>query len=225
MKMLKTSLILLVAASGCTLGSNDVELNGDWNPKPAAQTEDTTTTQDLPTDTQLPTGNGGVCEPGKTWVGLGGVELSRDRAQAEIGFDRGRVKPYESLSGEYFRALGKTPALLSGMGPTFGVSANRWFSEPASSAITLYTAYRIAFAGCLDYTATPTRFGTAPNATTAETECIAMGEKFWSRTPTEDELASCVQVATQDTASETNARRKWAYTCASVLTSAGFLSY
>jgi hypothetical protein len=52
-----------------------------------------------------------------------------------------------------------------------------------------------------------------------------MTRKFWSRNATPDEIAACVNVATVDASKETDAKRKWAYTCAAVMTSAGFVTY
>ena len=51
-----------------------------------------------------------------------------------------------------------------------------------------------------------------------------MSRKFWSRTPTTQEIASCADVAMTGAAGEPIARA-WAYACACVLTSAGFLTY
>jgi hypothetical protein len=52
-----------------------------------------------------------------------------------------------------------------------------------------------------------------------------MAQKFWSRAPSTGELSACVKTAVEDTTTETNPRRRWAYTCAGVMTSAGFLTY
>ena len=55
--------------------------------------------------------------------------------------------------------------------------------------------------------------------------CQDQSRRFWSREPTEAELSTCVKVATEDTASESDPRRRWAYTCAALLTAAGFLTF
>ena len=52
-----------------------------------------------------------------------------------------------------------------------------------------------------------------------------MARKFWNKTPAPQEIQACVDVATTGAAKEPDARRKWAYACASVMTSAGFLTY
>jgi hypothetical protein len=52
-----------------------------------------------------------------------------------------------------------------------------------------------------------------------------MARKFWSRAPSDDEVKACTDVALTDTASEPDAKRRWAYTCASLLSASGFLTY
>ena len=64
----------------------------------------------------------------------------------------------------------------------------------------------------------------ARTAATADTECINFQKKFWSRTPSAAETAACVTFATSAVNNDANARRRWAYACASVLTSTGFLA-
>jgi hypothetical protein len=136
------------------------------------------------------------------------------------------VKPFSALSGEYTRALGATPALISGLGTTFGEPQVRWSVEPQASAVSLYTAYRVAFQGCLTYTGTANAFAATPTNATALTECGNFAQKFWSRPAAQGELAACVKATVADTATgEPNLRRRWAYGCASVLTAAAFLSY
>lgn len=166
-----------------------------------------------------------TCPVGQAYVGFAGTKLETGRVEAVIGADRSRVKPYSALSGEYTRVLGAQPASLAGAAATFGQPANRWYVEPQASAISLYTAYSVAFDGCLTYTGTDAKYTTAPSQATASTECAAMTRKFWSRTASTDEVNACVKVAVTDTASITDAKRRWAHTCASVMTASGFLAY
>ena len=154
-----------------------------------------------------------------------GTSLLASRSVAVPNVDRQRVKPYSALQTEFPRVLATTPASLAAAGTTFGAAPARWFEEPQSSAVSLQTTLNVAFDGCLTYTATDTRFGAAPSAASAATECTAMSRKFWSHTPSPAELQGCVTVATTGSAAEPNARRKWAYACASVLTASGFLTY
>ena len=46
-----------------------------------------------------------------------------------------------------------------------------------------------------------------------------------SSSSSQAEVDACVKVAMVDTTKETDPKRRWAYTCASVLTSAGFMTY
>jgi hypothetical protein len=161
----------------------------------------------------------------KTYAGFENQELTNERQVLKLGMDRSRMKPYSALQTEYARVLGSSPASLAGSAATFGAPPARWYEEPQANAVALQTAYTIAFDGCLTYTATAAEYAKAPDATTAETQCSAMARKFWSKTPGPSEISACVEVATTGSAAEPDARRKWAYACASVLTSAGFLAY
>lgn len=161
----------------------------------------------------------------KTYAGFDNRELTAERKVLKLGTDRARLKPFSALQTEYARVLGNTPASLTGSGATFGQPVARWYDEPEANAVALQTAYNIAFDGCLTYTATAAEFASAPDANSASTQCAAMARKFWSKTPGPQEIQACVDVATTGSAAEPNARRKWAYACASVLTSAGFLTY
>ena len=181
------------------------------------------------------TGNGGggggttnpaaSCDKGATYMGFANTALVAGRVEAVIGADRSRVKPYSALQGEYTRVLGNTPASLAGAAATFGQPAKNWYVEPQASAVEVYTAYAVAFDGCLTYTATDAAYANPPDATSAATQCAAMARKFWSATATPDQINACVQFATTGTASITDARRRWAHTCASVMTASGFLAY
>jgi hypothetical protein len=182
-----------------------------------------------------PNGNPAAPDPGdpgdpklctsKTYAGFDNKELTADRPVARLGVDRARMKPFTALQTEYTRVLGSAPASLAGAAATFGAPPARWYEEPQANAVALQTAYTIAFDGCLTYTATAQEFANAPDQPSAETQCGAMARKFWSKTPGPSEISACVEVATTGSAAEPDARRKWAYACASVLTSAGFLAY
>ncbi len=162
---------------------------------------------------------------GRSYKAFGGGTLGSDRISGAAGEEMKRVKPYSALVGEYARVLGKTPALLPTFAATFSEPPARWFFEPEASAVSVFSAYRAAFQGCLDLTATDAAYATAPTPTTAATECGKFASRFWTRTAGSAEIDVCVNVATVQTQPETDFRRKWAYTCAAVLTSAGFLSF
>jgi hypothetical protein len=227
MKTLKTLIVGAVAAAmltGCSLGSSSASLNNITPVDP--------NTSNNPVDPNEPVAIEPVdptppprCDMGKSYTGFAGTMLEAGRVDLDLGVERQRMKPYSALQGEYTRVLGNTPGLLATSGSTFAIEPARWLTEPQGSAVNLYQAYRIAFQGCLTATATATAYGSMPSNTTADTECRTWARKFWSRTPTQMEVDSCVQVAMVDTSSETNVRRRWAYTCASVLSATGFMTY
>ncbi|CAN5924704.1 hypothetical protein BH11MYX4_BH11MYX4_63800 [soil metagenome] len=162
---------------------------------------------------------------GKDFASFDGKSLIADRAVANVGVDRGRFKPYDALAAEYKRVLGSTPASLAAAADTFGKSDPRWYDEPLAGGVVLQTSYSIAFDGCLTYTASAADFAAAPTAATAATKCAEMARTFWSRTASPDQTAACVDVAVTGAATVTDPRKRWAYACASVLSSAGFLTY
>lgn len=151
--------------------------------------------------------------------------LTSGRTVTRLGDDRARMKPFSALQTEYTRVLGNTPASLAGSGATFGQVPKMWFQEPEANAVALQTAYDIAFDGCLTYTASDAAYAAAPDVASAQTQCSAMARKFWSKTPAPQEIQACSDMAVTGSAAEADPRRRWAYACASVLTSAGFLTY
>ena len=164
-------------------------------------------------------------EVGKAHVGFGKTDLNEDRVDALAAADRGRVKPYSALAGEFARVLGTTPDTLGGAAGTFDAPPSRWYTEPKGSAVALYAAYAVAFDGCLTYTATDPRYGAAPTDATATAECTTMTRKFWSRAGTSAEIKACADAIVIGAAAEPDPRRRWAYGCAAVLTSTGFTVY
>jgi hypothetical protein len=217
-KLTFTFSLLAVVMLACGEGGD--ELTGGPQKGPGGTGEQPPGTEDPKKDPDDPA----LCTS-KTYAGFDNRELTEDRKVLKLGTDRARMKPFSALQTEYARVLGGAPASLTGAGATFGQPPARWYEEPEANAVALQTAYTIAFDGCLTYTATAGEFANAPDAASAETQCAAMARKFWSKTPGPSEISACVEVATTGSAAEPNARRKWAYACASVLTSAGFLAY
>lgn len=176
--------------------------------------------------TGLPTTGGSSGGTGGTaYKGFAGSTLGLDRLPGELGTEERRVKPFSALTTEYARVLGKAPALLPTFASTFSEAPARWFEEPAASAVSMFSAYRAGFQGCLELTATDGAYASNPTAATAATVCTSLATKFWNRALAADEMATCVDVATNQTTKDTNPRRRWAYTCAAVLASAGFLTF
>ncbi len=189
-----------------------------------------------------------ICaDMGKERMGLGGVKLTAGRDEAVAGAERGRMKPHSALITELGRVLGEdnTPDLIFTSGDTFASAPARTYMEPAANAVSLYTAYRVAFEGCARLTGViPNRTGkvvgdpkylVAPTTATVQTECESWTRKFWSRPGTPDEVRACVEMAMTESLKEdqTNGsppldatpQRRWAYACATVLTATGFLAY
>ena len=164
----------------------------------------------------------GACEA-NPHVGFAATDFVADRTPGEIGMNRRRVKPYSALASEFRRALGAVPADLATNKAAFGEPPARWYSEPSEGAVSLYTTYTLAFTTCYD-TMTGANYNAAPTAATATTECAALQRKFWQRTASPDETKACADMTLAST-TETNARRRWAHACASILTSSGFTTY
>jgi len=55
--------------------------------------------------------------------------------------------------------------------------------------------------------------------------CGALMRKAWSKTAAPRRIASCTTLATTKLATEPDARRRWAYVCASILSSSQFLTF
>jgi hypothetical protein len=64
-----------------------------------------------------------------------------------------------------------------------------------------------------------------PTEESAATMCSALMRKAWSKTPSPEEITACTTLATTKLAAEPDARRRWAYVCASVLSSSQFLTF
>lgn len=166
-----------------------------------------------------------LCEAGRSYQGFAGQDLTLDRREIDVGFERARTKPFAALQSEYVRVLGNTPELLAQSESTFGLTPPRWYPKTDANAVSLYQAYRIAFQGCLTVTAQPAQFSQAPTIDSARTECASWAKKFWGRTALGPELEACANVIGVYSTSETSMRRRWAHGCASVLTSSDFLTF
>ena len=235
MKTLTASLVAAMVLAGCSLGSSSANLGNMTNPPgnvpPAVvPPDDVPPPAVVPPPTETPPVNPVIparCDMGKTYTGFAGTELTAGRIDGDIGPERARVKPFSALAGEFPRVLANTPAMLAdpSVANTYSITPARWVSEPVASGVTIYTTYRIAFQGCLTVTANPAQYKVLPSNTTAANECAAWSRTFWSRTATQPEIDACVKVAMVDTSTETSAMRRWAYTCASVMTAAGFTTY
>ena len=166
-----------------------------------------------------------LCESGRMYQGFGGQELTLDRKETDVGFERARTKPFAALQTEYVRVLGNTPPLLAESESTFGLTPARWYPKTDFNAVSLYQAYRIAFQGCLTLTSQPAQYAQAATIDTARAECAGWAKKFWGRTAMTPEIEACANVIGVYATSETTLRRRWAHGCASVLTASDFLTF
>ncbi len=173
--------------------------------------------------------DGGVepptCEVTRSYDGFGGRKLEATRETLAAGADRLRMKPFVALATEYARALSLATFDTAAYAATFGRPPARWFSEPAASANTIYAAFALAYAACTQHTATDATYATAPDATSATLACHAFAQRAWHRDATDAETAACVSFALDKTTAVSAPRARWAYTCASVLTASGFLTF
>ncbi len=166
----------------------------------------------------------GWCAVGAAHLGFGGDDFVAERAVGGLGVDRRRIKPFSALAGEFQRVLSTSPEALAASSSTFGDVPARWYSEPVAGAVSLVTTYSLAFTACHD-SMSDAAHAEVPTMATATTECARLQRTAWQRAPTAEETKACAELAVTTLASEPAPRRRWAHACASVMTSAGFISY
>lgn len=166
-----------------------------------------------------------TCVAARTYTNLGGDALGADRPTIEPGSDRSRVKPYAALAAEYKAALGLADFDTAVFAPTFGRAPARWYAEPQASANTLYAAFALAYNGCTQKMTSDAQYGTAPTTAAAEVICHDLVRRAWHRDATAEETSACVDYAVNQTKPTDPPVMRWSYTCASVLSAAGFLAY
>lgn len=154
-----------------------------------------------------------------------GTKLEEKRANEGVAINRARVKPYAVMASEYQRVLGNTPETIKTAGGSFDAAPARWFAEATYSGVSMNAVFNISYEGCLTYARASADLKSAPTADSAKTECSKLMRKAWSKTPTPAEVDSCVELATKKTEAEADAGRRWAYVCATVLSSSQFLTF
>ena len=164
------------------------------------------------------------CNGANLYIGAGGVSLDADRIDLAPNTNRLRVKPYSMLPTEFQRVLSTTPSRIQNQAQTFDAPVTRWAKEQQLSGVSLYQGFLASFQGCVTFVAGPAQYAAAPTAATATTECAAFQRRFWSAIPTAAETQTCATFATSAANNDTDPRRRWAYVCAAVLTSAQFLA-
>lgn len=161
----------------------------------------------------------------RSYRNFDGAKLEEQRPNEGTGVNRARMKPYAVMASEYQRILGNTPDGIKTAGASFNASPARWYGEPVYSGVTMNTAFNIAFEGCLTYAAADANMKSAPTTDSAKTECTSFMRKAWSRTPAPEEVDACTDLAMNKLSTETEPARRWAYVCASILSSTQFLTF
>lgn len=161
----------------------------------------------------------------RSYLAFDGTHLEANRVNEGLGVNRVRQKPFDVLAGEYQRVIGVVPKELERSGGSFDVAPDRWFTEPSLSAVSLNAMFDLSFSGCLEYTQGSAEFESLPTTESATKTCTSLARKAWSRSATPEEIDTCVELALHGVEGESNPRRRWAYVCASVLSSSAFLTY
>ena len=162
---------------------------------------------------------------GKSYLLFDGTKLEEARVNENAGINRARFKPYAVMAAEYQRVLGVTPKSLTGAGASFDDPPARWYTEAAISGVALNTIFSISFEACGAHVASSSELAQAPTEASATQFCTATMRKAWSRSPSPEEIGGCVDLATKKLGEEPDARRKWSYVCASILSSSNFLTF
>jgi hypothetical protein len=162
---------------------------------------------------------------GRSYVLFDGSKLEGNRANENVGVNRARFKPYSVMAGEYQRVIGVIPKSLATAGASFDDPPARWYEEAAHSGVSLNAQFDISFEACVEHVKTPPELAQAPNADTAKTFCSSLMRKAWSKTAQPAEVDGCVELATKKLETEPDVRRRWAYVCASILSSSHFLTF
>ena len=174
----------------------------------------------------------GLCgtTTGTEYKGFGGVDLTRARVKAEeiptLG-DRYRIKPFSTFSQEYERATGIVPEGLASAATSFISPPDRWYREAEANGTSIFVSYGLGFEASLKMVEASNNleYDMAPTQEAATKECTEFAEKAWRANPSAEEVSTCVNLMTTGTAAETENKVRWAHGFASILTSAGFLSY
>jgi hypothetical protein len=162
---------------------------------------------------------------GRSYVLFDGTRLEESRANENVGVNRARLKPYDVLAGEYQRVLGVAPPSLGGSAGSFDVPPARWFAEAQYSGVSLTAVFDLSFEACEAYGAGKPELAAPPTTETATAQCTTLIRKAFSRSGSPDEIAACTDLAVQKLAGEANVGKRWAYVCASVLSSSQFLTF
>jgi hypothetical protein len=164
-------------------------------------------------------------ETSRSYVLFDGTKLEASRTTDEAAMNRARIKPFSVMGTEYQRVLGFAPAAMKDAANSFESTPPRWFYESSYSGVSLDAISTLSFDACLEYVASEPTFDAMPTRDSAGAACTDWMHSAWNRSPSPEEIAGCAELAMTGVASETDVRKRWAYTCASVLSSSQFLTY
>lgn len=162
---------------------------------------------------------------GRSYALFDGSKLEASRVNENVGVNRARTKPFSVLEAEYKRVLGVVTPAIKDSASSFPASTARWYADSSYSAVSLNAVAELSFKSCVEYTKSGAAFAAAPTAESARSECEGLMRKAWSRAPSPEETDACADLAVTGLADETDARRRWAYVCASVLSASQFLTF
>ncbi len=183
-----------------------------------------------------PTYSAAVCEgapPARTFTGLDGLPLERDRVNAAADLDQRRTRSWENLDaygGDLNQQLGyyrATEGLLERA--TAPLRPDFWYLEADMGALELYSQFRVGFMACERMVADPhgtplfslPSFASAPSTDTADGPCRYMMRQFWKTEPTAQQVQACADFAVNETSDLPTVSKRWALVCAALLSSTG----
>lgn len=240
--------LLLLAACDGSFSAPGAELPAPGLPAPEVAAAPGAPGQSAPSAPPLPSVALCGSQPGgRAFIGLGGehLEVGRKDQAAFTDFHR----PYRNLllngSWTVTRDVAASIGAASGIGSTlpehrapgtggsFGVVPANWYDESTVGPFAIYVTFNFAFKVCLASFAAPSganRAGWYEHVTFAPTPeratafCTRTMQNAWSRAPTTEEVSSCVDLAL-DLEEEPTPQRRWAYVCASIVSSTNWLAY
>jgi len=161
----------------------------------------------------------------RAYVGFDETKLEEKRPDEAVDLNRARFKPFPVMADEYKRVLGAAPPSLASAKEAFGDVPERWFAEPTHSGVSLNRIFAVGLEGCAATVAAGPERAKAPTAETAAAFCKDLMIKAYSEDPTNEQVATCVELATSKLAGVTDVRSRWAQVCAAILSSTPFLTY
>lgn len=185
----------------------------------------------------------------RTFRGLDGTTLEAGRVDAAVELDRRHTRTWERVEEWVQDMNDKLGYWLASDGLFWEAAvpvrrrggAGFWYNDAPLGAIELYSQFRLSFLMCSRLLSAPpdsmqraafvlspedgspiADFMVAPTAASAPVRCERLMRRFWRMIPSADQVAACARFAVDETAElATSPVERWAYVCASLLTSAG----